>query len=445
MNSLKRFLILFTFFISSISFSQGWNHIGTPGSISTASEMDFVIAATGDMYVFYKDLISSQGSVKTWDGTSWQLVGPANFTGGLATDYKIEAMSDGTPVISWKTTSGVDRIRIFAWIGSIWVEYGNQTLASDVSRPYDLSVDENDGVSVAYFNLNSAVGSTNEFIWLDISTSGQAQAGNDLSQYINNSISIAKSGSALGYWEMHGEYDISIYTQLNKMASPTFTFDPVTGGAIHPSEGILASEAEVRYVNGSEKFVSIWKEDNNLGGNPLYMRYYDDATNAYSAALYISANVIASDFAVASDGYAYTMDEHATYGMTRVDLSTMTPNTYAVDFVPGTPTIDNPKIDTENGIIVVAWINQSTNEIEVYEEDNPATISLSPNITTCSGGNYAVSGPNFTINDNNYDHSYLSFNVVSDNDAVINSGSVVVAGSYPNYTVQFSFNGINGG
>lgn len=439
MNTFSKSLAFVAILLSSVSFSQTWNHIGTPGSISTASEMDFVIAENGDMYLFYLSDITGTGSVKTWNGTAWVSVGVTSFIGSTAQDIRIEAMVDGTPVISFKQTAGTDRIRVFAYNGTIWDEYGTQNFSTNVSRPYDLNVDVNDGVSIAYFNLNSAVGSTSEFIWVDTSPLGQAQAGgNDLSQYINNSISIAKSDSPFGYWEMHGDYDIGIYTALNRMGSPTFNFDPpIGGGTMHPGNGILASEAEVRYVDGSEKFVSIWKEDNAGAGNPLYMRYYDCGANSYGPALYISANVIASDFAVASDGYAYTMDEHATYGMTRVDLSTMIPNTYAVDFVPGTPTIDNPKVDTENDILVVAWINQTTNQIEVYEEDNHASISLSPNPNTCSGSYYSVVGPNFIINDNNYDHSYLSFNVISDNDAVINSNDVVIGGSYPNYTVQF--------
>ncbi len=440
MNTFGKTLAVLAFFISSISFAQGWQHVGTPGSISTASEMDFVIAENGDMYVFYKNLSTGQGNVVTWDGSAWVNVGPVNWVNSTCADLKIEAMVDGTPVISYKQSSGADRILVHSFNGTSWQTYGTMPFTTVLSYPYDLNVDVNDQVSIAYYNTNgSLAGSPNEYIWLDMNFAGQAQAGSDLSQYINNTISIAKSDSPFGYWEMHGDYDIGIFTALNvSTSSNSFTFQsPAGGGAIDNNDGALASEAEIRYVDGSEKFVSIWKEDNGPT-NPLRMRYYDIATNTYSSSLYISANVLNSDFAVASDGYAYTMDEHTGYGMTRVDLSSMTPITYANNFIPGVAAIDNPRVDTENDRIVVAWINQITNEVEVYEEDNTATIASNGDITTCSGGNYSVSGPNFTVSDNNYDHSYLSFNVVSDNNALINSANVIIGGTYPNYTVQFT-------
>lgn len=436
MKTLRIIFTLSALLFSSISFSQTWNHIGIPGSIGESDEMDFVIAPNGDMYIMYRDITSGQANIKTWNGTSWELVGPADISGGLATDYKIEAMSDGTPVIAWKTTSGVDKIRVFSWNGTIWDEYGDQVFATNASYDYDLNVDANDNVAIAFFNFEPTVGTPNQHIWLDVTTSGQLAAGgfsNTIGVIYSPTISIAKSQTPNDHWAMLGE--TGPFIELNHYASPSFLAAP-GGGTMHPTYSMLASEAEVRNVDGTDKFVATWIE-NNPPTNPLYMRYYDCATNTYGVPLYISANVLASDFAVASDGYAYTMDEHTGYGMTRVDLSDMSTITYASDFITGTTAIDNPRVDTENGILVVAWINELTNEIEVYEEDNPATMTMGTNISICSGVNYLPTASNFTVSDNNYDHSNLSFNVISDNDALISSGSIVVGGSYPNYTLNF--------
>lgn len=435
MNTLKGLIATAALIISSITFSQNWHHVGTPGSIASASEIEFEIAENGDMYVFYVNYGSSNNGIKTWNGTSWVSVGSLNWLPSDANDLRLECLTDGTPAISYRYSSGgQDYIRVYLWTGSFWDQYGSSFFATDDFYPYDMNVSENDGVYLAYYkDLNGYPGVLNEINYCSLTSTNGTAMGNPLSEYTSNSISIATDGNET-QWETHGEYDIGIYTPLNYFDLSNFTAPP-GGGTMH-SSGILASEAEIRYVDGSEKFVAIWKEDNNPT-NPLYMRYYDIGADSYGPPLYISANVFNSDFAIASDGYAYTMDEHTGYGMTRVDLTDMSTITYANNFIPGTAAIDNPKVDTENDIIVVAWINQITNQIEVYEEDNPASISLSPNPTTCSGSYYSVVGPNFIINDNNYDHSYLSFNVISDNDAVINSNDVVIGGTYPNYTVQF--------
>jgi hypothetical protein len=433
MNTLARIVSLSALLFTSISFSQTWQSVGAPLSIAEATEMDFIVAENGEMYVFYKDAVTNRGRVKTWNGTSWELITPPSFTTVAASNLKIEVKSDGNPVVAWKTTDIINRIRVFSYDGTNWVELGSANFVSDLNKPYDLTVDSNNQVSIVYYNLAGGPGPNDEYIWLDVNPSGQAVVGTILSSYITNSISIAKSTNPFDYWELHGDNDGLNTAALNHFNGSSFS-PPLGGGPMHSGNLILSSEAEVRDVNGSEKFVAIYKED--LGPNfTSFVRYYDIGTDTYSSEFTHAAAILESDIAVSSDGFAYTMDEHTGYGITKIDLSTMTGVTYA-DAFTATTAIDNPRIDTENGVITVAWINEGSGAIEVYEEVIVPTITAIADIDICNGTNYASTDTLLTIS-GNYDHSSEIYSVTSNNNSVINSGSIISLGTYPNFSLQF--------
>ncbi|MGV6860322.1 MAG: T9SS type A sorting domain-containing protein [Putridiphycobacter sp.] len=423
----------------SLGNSQTWNYIGGQSSIGQATEMDMVVAENGDLYVFYVDAGTNKGNVKTWNEStqSWELVGLPNFTSANVFDLTIRALPDGTPVVAYKDfyTTGpttYEIITVKVWGSNTWNNYGNEILWTNHITEYDMNVSVNDGIYLAYYNKNNLVGTQDAYLYLSMSSSGQTQIFT-LSDYINNDLSIAIDENETK-WEMHGDYDVGITTQFNK-------YNGSLANGIIDNKGTLMTGMEVRGISGvGQRVVMGTIADDGTGDLDTYV--YSDFPTLEATTSYF-ASTLEFDLAISSTDVTYVFYDKATYyRLYEANNTTGVKTTISTNFGPSA--IKNLKVDEENGIIVVAFIDESNNQVEVMEMDNVATVDVMPgqanNLSICGGQNLNVA---IEVTDNNYDHSGIGFSQLSDNNALIQSTGLVIGGTYPNYTLYGTSNQVS--
>ena len=122
---MKKLLILLVVFVSTFSFSQGWNYIGSSTGIANATEVDIEITPNGNLYAAYIDGTNSNKiTVRKWNAvsSSWQLVGAAGIGDANVFDLQLIVLGETTPVVAAKTfyQTTYEFLEIYKFNGSTW-------------------------------------------------------------------------------------------------------------------------------------------------------------------------------------------------------------------------------------------------------------------------------------------------------------------------------------
>jgi hypothetical protein len=99
-----------------------WNGVGPPGlSTGAASSVD-ILKRTTDLLVAYSDQsLGGYGTVMRWDGTSWNALGPPGFTAAASSQHQL--FMNGSTLLLLSRENG--RLAVRQWIGTSWVALGN--------------------------------------------------------------------------------------------------------------------------------------------------------------------------------------------------------------------------------------------------------------------------------------------------------------------------------
>jgi hypothetical protein len=99
-----------------------WNGVGPPGlSTGAASSVD-ILKRTTDLLVAYSDQsLGGYGTVMRWDGSSWTSLGPSGFTSAASSQHQFFMSGSSLHLLSREN----GRLVVRLWNGSSWVALGN--------------------------------------------------------------------------------------------------------------------------------------------------------------------------------------------------------------------------------------------------------------------------------------------------------------------------------
>jgi trimeric autotransporter adhesin len=121
---MKKLLTLIVVFVSTLSFSQGWNYIGSSLGIATATESDIEITPGGNLYA--ASLSSGVISVRKWNpgNSTWTSLPAISAIPGTSAGLELVVLGETTPVVAVKSNQGAlpsQFLYIYKYNGTSWV------------------------------------------------------------------------------------------------------------------------------------------------------------------------------------------------------------------------------------------------------------------------------------------------------------------------------------
>lgn len=423
---MKKLLCILSLFAGGLAFGQDWQYIGGEGALGASDEIQIAQGSNGTLYAFYKD--GSFGTVSEWDGDSWIFLDTDQFTHGNIFDLQIAVLEDGFPVVAYKRTFSGERINVKYYNGSFWVDYGYSLgMLTDHSKEYKLSVSENDGIYLTYYNEESSVGSTGTLMTVSLGASESiSQYGGDIANdandtYYDNVLGAFVDGNE-DTWVAYGEFDVGSggsYLKYKNGASYN-SFTLFSGAQIENME-ILNLNQKVGLGYVSE------------GTTNLYYRNFNRTSTTFeSASLVTTTN---SGYALSNSNtgtsYVFYKDGLFSYRVREYGNATTSPSILNTWSNFGTSnSISSLDIVGGTGFPVVAFI--ANGDAHVMELGQNPTVANFTTPSVCPGESVVLGS--ITYNDPNYDNTNSSVAVTNAGGSTVLS-NVVVSGNYPTYTI----------
>lgn len=435
---MKKLLLSLFVIASHFSFSQDWNHIGSPTGIANATEVDIEISASGTLFMAYIDSDNSNKiSVRKWSGNSWTLVGSAGISGANAFDLEL-IMKGENPVVGAKVVTTVGAtpyqfIEVYSFNGTIWNPLGVGTYFHTYhSKDFALSCNAQQDLFVTYYNRETQT-YPEGLITVKLGTSTMLGGANidDNLTYLSAVSSVATTGNnVLSLFEADMDMDYGI--NFSSISSSTFT--------------------NSTYVYGTDaKKILLEKDLNNAFYSSSHMTdQYDQRTLTYRAyngtAFGTALTIVASstglvDYDLVTNGttgYVFYRNNSTNFfrsftsGMTPGTLTTLTSGTA---LAPANAT--SHAAETYNGVHVIAYI--SGGKCYVKEYNLAANIEDSDIFVMCEGSAFNNGASNsIYLLDPNYSQANITMTVTSQNVAVIPNSAVSVSGTGTSYSVFVS-------
>ncbi|MBL7897126.1 MAG: T9SS type A sorting domain-containing protein [Crocinitomicaceae bacterium] len=424
----KLFALVFTC-VAAVSYTQVWQSIGTTIGTSVSNQDLFIDQSNGDLYVAYVETGTQRANVRKWNGSSWALIGNANFGQGTSmVDIKL-AVHNGQPYVAVKFLVGVQYyIRTYYLNGATWTTMGSMNYQTPLNSDYSLKVSTSGNVFLCFFNQTAMVGST-DLITLMLSTSAEGQIGGLVTDSYGSFHDFVLDPNEDPY-VIHEYGDMSNYVNLTYVNSPYYDVQDVI---LNDFSGKIVTNL----VGSTDLRTAIIDDD--AVPSLVYTRY-DLGTGLFPMP-YTIYNVAIDDYDMASsstlDYFFYNIGgTHFVESVNAAGVQSPLGN----GFMTGSGTITDPKIETWNGRLVVSCVRGGV--VRVMEIDNPCTLTLGNSFGGCEQILNTAPTYSVQVDDNNYSHANLIITVASTDALTIPNGNISLVGTFPNYFVQFTSNDV---
>lgn len=422
---MKKLLLFLALVIGIASFAQDWQYIGGSGALGSASEIEIAQGSNGTLYAFYKD--GSNGTVKKWTGEAWVLVGTAGFAASNIFDLQIEVLEDDYPVVAYKRSFSGERINVKYFNGSSWVDYGYSLgMLTEHDKEYDISVSPNDGIYLTYYNLESAIGNTNNLITASLGTGTISQYGGDIAwddndTYYDNVLG-AYIDDSEDTWVAYGEFDVGSGGSYLKHKN----------GASYNSY-TLFSGAQIDAIDIIDQGTKVGVAYESEGTSNLYYRTFNKSTSSFEGASLVTTSNLEFALTDKTSSSSYIFYKYGTFNYRVTEYnneSSPAIQNQWTNFGPTTSTITSLDVVGKSQFPVVAFISGGEAHVMELSQDPISVSFTTPSV--CPDELISI-GP-ITYNDPNYDNSNAIVSISLPGGSPLSNP--VVSGTYPDYMVN---------
>lgn len=436
---MKKLLILLVVFVSTFSFSQGWNYIGSSTGIANATEVDIEITPNGNLYAAYIDGTNSNKiTVRKWNAvsSSWQLVGAAGIGDANVFDLQLIVLGETTPVVAAKTfyQTTYEFLEIYKFNGSTWayqpigpggynqIEHNyDYSLRGNASNELFLTFFNVDDQSTGYSPNNAliTVNMTDEVVYGGASPNlEQTSFSGELSSYIDGS----------NAYVIHGEADMSDYIPLDVSTNGA----AYNGYTLDNSDG--ASKMLIEKNNGATAISSVWAVPYSTF--PLKFRSFNGTTFGTQTNISTGSNVVDFDFdTYYNDAYVFYKTSSCFFKkVTNVATPSISTISSGTSLAPSSAT----SLETEvyNNVYVIAYVDGG--KFYVKEYNQLANIEDYDLFAMCESSVFNNSASNSVYClDPNFSQQGLTMTCVSQNVGIIPNSAISLSGAG---TLSFSLN-----
>ncbi|AEA43498.1 T9SS type A sorting domain-containing protein [Fluviicola taffensis] len=432
---MKKLLTLFVVFISTFSFSQSWNFIGSSTGIATASEVDIEISTSGVLFAAYIDGSNSNKiTVRKWNNGAWQLVGTAGISSPNASAIRLILYNE-TPIVAAKIDDTYDRIECHRFNGTTWTTLFNNYIQINavtyISKDFDISCNSVGDVFLTYYNPDYQTFSHEGLITLKSGSPTIIGAVNidENSEYLSAVSCVATTGNnVLSLFEADMDMDYGI--NISTISTSTYSNDTYEYGT--DAKKIILEKG----LNSSLYSCSHMTDQYNQ--RTLAYRAFNGVSTLGTPLNIVSSSPNLVDYDLVTDGTTgYVFYRNGTTNFFRSFTAGLTPGTLSTITSGATlaPTdATSHSAETYNGIHVIAYI--SGGKFYVKEYNQAANIEDYDYFAMCEGTAFNNSASNsIYLLDPNYSQANLGMTVTSQNVSVIPNSAVSVSGSGLNYSV----------
>lgn len=437
---MKKLLTLIVLFVSTYSFSQGWNYIGSSLGIANATEVDIETTPGGNLYAAYIDGSNSNKiTVRKWvaSNNTWQLVGAAGIGDANVFDLQLVVLGETTPVVAAKTfyQTTYEFLEIYKFNGTNWI---SQAIGSggynQIEHSYDYSLRGNtanqlfltfynvDEQSTGYSPSNTliTVNMTNQTLYGGASPNlEQTSFAGQVSSYIDGN----------NAYVIHGEADMSDYIPLDISVNGA----AYSNNTLDNSDG--ASKMLIEKNNGATAYSSVWSVPYSTF--PLKFRSFNGTAFGTQANISTGANVVDFDFdTYNSDAFVFYKTTSCFFKkVTNVASPVVSTISSGATLAPATAT--SLQMEVSNyGVYVIAYVDGG--KFYVKEYNQLANIEDYDLFAMCEGSVFNNSASNSVYClDPNFSQQGLTMTCVSQNVGIIPNSAINVSGAG---SLNFSLN-----
>ncbi len=434
---MKKLLTLFVVFVSTFSFSQGWNFIGSSTGIANAIEVDIETTPGGNLYAA---ALGSGGVVTVYKWSpvtsSWVSMSGATVP-GTTSGLDLLVIGEDTPVFALKSNQGAlpsQFLYIYKWstIASSWVYqsfFGGYNTVN-YNHQYSLKVNSFNQLILSFYNENEqATGYSPDDALLTVNLSthtvlGGASPNLEQTDFAGSIASHLDGNTA---YVIHEEADMSNYipfdVSVNGGAYSNNTLDNMDG----------ASKMLIDKNNGATAVSSVWSVPYSTF--PLKYRSWNGTTFGTQVNVSTGSNVVDFDFdTYNNDSYVFYKTTSCFFKkVTGAANPTVSTISSGATLAPSTATC--LRTELSNGIYVIAYIDGG--KFYVKEYNQLANIEDWDTFVMCEGTILNGNGSsNIFLLDPNFSQANLSMTVTSQNVAVIPNSALSISGTGLNYSVM---------
>lgn len=432
---MKKLLTLLVVFVSTFSFSQGWNFIGSSTGIANASEVDIETTPGGNLYAA---ALGSGGvvTVYKWSSVSSSWVSMSGATvPGTTSGLDLLVIGENTPVFAVKSNQGAlpnQFLYIYKFNGTSWV---SQTMGPggyntvNYNHNYSLKANSTGQLILTFFNENEqATGYSPDDALITVNMGNftvHGGANPNLQQYDPTGVlSSCVDGNTT--YVIHEEADMSNYIpfdiSVNGGAYSNNTLDNLDG----------ASKMLIDKSNGATAVSSVWAVP--YSGFELKYRSWNGTAFGTQVNVSSGTNVVDFDFDTQNnDSYVFYKTTSCFFKkVTGAAAPTVSTISSGSTLAPSAATC--LRTEVSNGIYVIAYIDGG--KFYVKEYNQLANIEDYDLFTMCESSvfNNSASNSIYCLNPN-FSNAGLTMTCVSQNVGIIPNSAVNV---YPAGGTSFS-------
>jgi hypothetical protein len=168
-----------------------WTIVGSADfTANIAYDIDIAVSSVGVPYVVYKDAANSnRATVQKFNGSTWEFVGPVGFSDGSTVAYiRITFDSNDVPYVIYRDVSLSNRATVKKFNGTTWETVGARGFSGDSAYRPDIAFDQNDVLYTAFTDASDTykviVQKFNGSDWIKV-------GGNDVSSSYSNEFNLA--------------------------------------------------------------------------------------------------------------------------------------------------------------------------------------------------------------------------------------------------------------
>lgn len=438
---MKKLLTLIVLFVSTFSFSQGWNYIGSPLGIANATEVDIETTPGGNLYA--AALNSGVVTVYKWSPASTSWVSMSGVTvPGTTSGLDLLVIGETTPVFAVKSNQGAlpnQFLYIYKFNGTSWIfqpmgSGGYNTV--NYSDDYSLRANSAGHLILTFYNVNDqATGylPNNALITVNMTTQTVHGGASPNLEQNNNSFSGQVSSCVDGNttYVIHGEADMSDYipmdVSVNGAAYSNNTLDNADG----------AYKMLIEKNNGATVTSSVWSVTSSP--YPLRLRSFNGTTFGTQTAISTSGTIADFDFdTYNSDAYVFYKTTSCFFKkVTNVSAASpvVSQITNGSTLAPSTATCLRMEV-SNYGVYVIAYIDGG--KFYVKEYNQLANIEDYDLFAMCESSVFNNSASNSVYClDPNFSQQGLTMTCISQNVGIIPNSAINVFGAG---SLNFSLN-----
>nr|WP_294859225.1 T9SS type A sorting domain-containing protein [uncultured Fluviicola sp.] len=436
---MKKLLTLIVVFVSTFSFSQGWNYIGSSTGIANATEVDIETTPGGNLYA--AALNSGVVTIYKWSPTtsSWISMSGATVP-GTTSGLDLLVIGETTPVFAVKSNQGAlpsQYLYIYKFNGTSWVFQtmgpgGYNTV--NYNDDYSLRANASGQLILTFFNENDqATGYLPDNALITINMSTQTVHGGASPNLEQTSFAGQLSSCVDGNttYVIHGEADMSDYIPMDVSVSggvyTNNTLDNIDG----------AYKMLIEKNNGATVTSSVWSVTSSP--YPLRLRSFNGTTFGTQTAISTSGTVADFDFdTYNSDAYVFYKTTSCFFKKV-ANVSAATPVvsqiTTGAALAPSTATCLRTEV-SNYGVYVIAYVDGG--KFYVKEYNQLANIEDWDLFAMCESSVFNNSASNSVYClDPNFSQQGLTMTCVSQNVGIIPNSAITV---FPSGNLSFSLN-----